>query len=101
MRREVKVPGHALDLQKTRPFSHSFSYVCPEPVLVKLIVFSIKMAPKGGRFTHQERPGHATALVAGRLGGTLVVATVLQRRRTERPFRFNFSYVCPEPVLAK
>jgi hypothetical protein len=32
---------------ETHPFS-SFPYVCPEPVLVKCSLFSMKMAQKGG-----------------------------------------------------
>jgi hypothetical protein len=34
------------------PFRLNFSNICPEPVLVKLIVFCIKMAQQG-RFPHQ------------------------------------------------
>jgi hypothetical protein len=68
---------------RKRLFLNDFSYVCPEPVLVKGPIYD-KMAPKKRFLTSETSIVPSPSASASSLKHALIL---------------NFSYVCPEPVL--
>ena len=89
-------------LRKTRLCFECFSYVCPEPVLVKRLFFTFKWHGNVYiymRFPHHRRHGAVQPHDPQR-SDLVRVQTTQPHNNTKQNFSSNYPNVCPEPVLA-